>query len=129
MSGSRLTAHSSRATKRVTVPNAGNWQVWVRTKNWVGPWKAEGAPGRFQVSLNGQKLDHVFGETGDAWMWEKGGAVELAAGEATLALHDLTGFDGRVDAVLLTQDEAFVPPAEEASNQTLRRAALGEQPG
>ena len=35
---------------------SGKVQVWVRTKNWVGPWKAPGAPGRFQVSVNGTLL-------------------------------------------------------------------------
>jgi hypothetical protein len=36
--------------------------------------------------------------------------VELKPGEASLALHDLTGFDGRCDAILLSNDASFTPP-------------------
>src|SRR4051794_9324792 len=33
----------------VGIPAAGEYRVWVRTRDWVAPWKAPGAPGRFQV--------------------------------------------------------------------------------
>ena len=55
----------------------GKVTVWLRTKNWVGPWDAPGAPGRIKVSVNGQKLAHEFGATGKDWAWEKGGTVEV----------------------------------------------------
>src|ERR1700750_1099258 len=52
-----------------TVPNetGGKFHAWVRTKNWVGPWDAKGAPGKFQVSINGRRLAHDFGVTGKDW--------------------------------------------------------------
>ena len=92
----------------------GEYRVWVRTKDWVAPWKAPGAPGRFQVVINGRALEPEFGTRGADWHWQDGGKVSLTAGEHRLALHDLTGFDGRVDAIVLTTESATPPEAAEA---------------
>ena len=63
------------ARTTVTLPDAGRWFVWVRTKNWVpGPWEA---PGRFQLAINGHELAHVFGAGAGEWGWEQGGPVDL----------------------------------------------------
>jgi hypothetical protein len=51
--------------------------------------------------------------------------AELNAGKVALGLHDLTGFEGRVDAILLTQDAALTPPADFAATNQLRRQSLG----
>ena len=91
------------------IPSAGEYRVWVRTKDWVGHWNAPGSPGRFQLIVNGQPLATEFGAKGAEWHWQDGGKVTLAAGEAKIALHDLTGFDGRCDAIVLTKDKG-VPP-------------------
>jgi len=112
------------ATTSATLPAAGKYHVWVRTKNWVGPWDAPGAPGRFQVSVGDTRLDHDFGATGKDWLWEKGGSVNLDTTTVKLTLHDLTGFDGRVDAILLSADEGFTPPEDLASTTALRRKLL-----
>ena len=102
----------------------GKVTVWVRAKNWVGPWDAPGAPGRFEVSVNGKKLAHEFGATGKDWQWENGGTVEVK-GSAQIALHDLTGFDGRVDAIVLSKEDGFTPPNDQAGTDKLRRRLLG----
>ena len=93
------------------IPSAGEYRVWVRTKDWVGHWNAPGSPGRFQVIVNGQPLATEFGAKGAEWHWQDGGKVTLAAGEAKLALHDLTGFNGRCDAIVLTKDNGTPPDA------------------
>ena len=98
------------ATGSVRVGEGGSYRVWVRTKDWVAPWKAPGTPGRFQLVLNGAALKTEFGTEGADWHWQAGGVVELKPGEVSLALHDLTGFDGRCDAILLSNDAAFTPP-------------------
>ena len=88
------------------VPTAGTYRVWVRTRNW-----ADGAPGRFTVLVNGQALDKTFGTGAAEWTWEDGGSVELSTGTVTVALHDLTGFDGRCAGVVLDADATNrVPP-------------------
>ena len=40
------------AETKVQVPATGKYRVWVRTRDWVAPWKAPGAPGRFKVLVD-----------------------------------------------------------------------------
>ena len=117
------------AVTTVKFSSPGRHRVWVRTRDWVAPWKAPGAPGKFQLLINGKPLATTFGTEGEEWHWQDGGSVEIA-GEVKIALHDLTGFEGRCDAVLFSKDAAFVPPNDLASLAKFRRAALGlpEQP-
>ena len=98
------------ADARTTVmfPAAGTYRVHVRTKDWV-PSFAEG-PGKFRVSVAGKELAHVFGASGRGWSWESGGTVTVGAGEVEIALTDLTGFEGRCDAIYFTTARGAVPP-------------------
>jgi len=104
---------------------AGKYRLWVRTKNWVGPWDATGAPGKFQLSVNGKPVAKEFGITGKDWQWDDGGTVELGAEPTKLAIHDKTGFNGRVDAIFLTSDLAFTPPASGKALADFRHEQLG----
>jgi hypothetical protein len=112
------------AQTTVRFPTAGSYRVWVRTRDWVAPWKAPGAPGRFKVLVDGKPLGATFGTEGAEWHWQDGGRVKLGR-EATVALHDLTGFEGRCDAVLFASDSAFRPPNDLAALTGFRRQALG----
>jgi hypothetical protein len=112
------------AETEVSITEPGNYKIWVRTKNWVGPWDAPGAPGKFQIRVNGKVLDKVLGTEGKDWLWEEAGSVELS-GKATLGLVDKTGFDGRVDAIVLSKDASFTPPADFAATNSLRKKLLG----
>ena len=105
-------------------PAAGTYRVWVRTRDWVAPWKAPGAPGRFQLLIDGKPLRVTFGTEGEAWHWQDGGTVKVGR-EAAVALHDLTGFEGRCDAVLFSADLGFQPPNDLAELAVFRRQALG----
>jgi hypothetical protein len=118
------------ATTTVKLPTPGTYHVWVRTRDWVAPWRAGGAPGRFQVLVNGKPLAPLFGTRGADWHWERGGAVQVTEPEVRLAIHDLTGFDGRCDALLLTTDATLVPPDQgpELAQQRRRWAGLPAQP-
>ncbi len=109
------------ATTELKLSQSGRYRVWARTKDWVGPWKAPGHPGRFQVLMNGRALGREFGTEGAQWHWQDGGVVDLPAGQLTLALHDLTGFDGRCDALLLSSDPGFHPPEGEDLGPARRR--------
>lgn len=112
------------AVTTVTFPASGRYAVWVRTRDWVAPWKAPGAPGRFQVLVNGKPLATTFGVEGAAWHWQHGGTVDVST-KSTLALHDLTGFEGRCDAILFASDPAFTPPNEKRALAAFRSKALG----
>lgn len=99
-----------RAAKTaIDVPRAGTWQVWVRTKDWV----PEHSPGKFALEIAGRRSP-VLGASGlPGWRWEKAGPFELAAGRTEVALVDLSGAFARCDAILLAEDAAYVPPAED----------------
>ena len=113
------------ARTTVSFPAGGTYRVWVRSRDWVGPWKASGAPGKFRLIVNGKSLDRVFGTEGSEWHWQDGGTVEIGGGDARLAIDDLTGFDGRCDAIVFTRDADFTPPNDDPEMADFRRRLLG----
>ena len=95
------------ASTTVAVPETGTYRVWVRTKNWVpGAWEA---PGRFQVKVGDRRLAAEFG-TRNGWGWQDGGSRAIKRGAVKISLIDLTGFEGRCDAIYLTTDLKAEPP-------------------
>ena len=92
------------AVTSVSIPSKGTWHVYVRTYNWTSPWTSQEGPGRFAVKIGGMELENELGGTGDGWMWQYAGKARLPEGEAVLSLCDLTGFDGRCDALFITRD-------------------------
>lgn len=114
------------ASTTATFPAPGSYRVWVRTRDWVAPWKVPGSPGRFQLLLDGKPLPVTFGTEGAEWHWQDGGRVDVPAPKpVTVALHDLTGFEGRCDAIVFASDPDFRPPNTPAELARFRRAALG----
>ena len=108
MGGNYLLAHGmgkpvEDAETVVDLPTPGKWNVWVRNRDWCkGEWQS---PGRFQVLVEGKPLQITFGEAEETWHWQSGGSVEIAkAGKTKVSLRDLTGFDGRCDAIFFTQE-------------------------
>lgn len=114
------------ARTTVEFPGAGRWRVWVRTKDWVERWGVDGDPGRFALHVNGKALATEFGTEGAQWGWHDGGWVDLADPVAVLELVDLTGFDGRCDAIYFARD-GELPPLEDAP-RSWRDALLGNAP-
>ncbi|MHC4352155.1 MAG: FAD-dependent oxidoreductase [Planctomycetota bacterium] len=113
------------ATTKVSFPERGTYRVWVRTRDWVAQWKVPGSPGRFQVSVAGKKLATTFGTRNAKWHWQDGGTVSITALSVALGLHDLTGFEGRCDAILFAKDLDFEPPNNDPAMTTWRRTLLG----
>jgi hypothetical protein len=111
------------ASTTVRFPVEGRYRVWARTRDWVAPWNAPGAPGRFEVHVDGVPLDATFGTEGSPWHWQDGGLVEVGR-TARVALHDLTGFEGRCDALLFSLDHEATWPDDGDELAALRRAAL-----
>ena len=97
------------AETEVDIPRGGRYHVYVRTYNWTAPFQRGEGPGKFCVRIGGEELGPV-GHTGVLWEWQHVGSVRLPKGKAPLALHDLTGFEGRCDAVLLSRK--FLEPWE-----------------
>jgi hypothetical protein len=109
------------ATTVVAIANAGEYEVWVRAKDWV----PSHHPGRFTLSINGTTLETEFGANGQDWSWQSAGKVSLPKGDVTLALHDLTGFDGRCDAIFLSIDRLVPPNEVNEASRAWRRALRG----
>lgn len=109
------------ATTTVAVPAAGRYEVWARTKDWA----PSGHPGRFTLSIDGAVVGGELGASGQGWAWERVGAVDLDAGPVALALHDLTGFDGRCDAVFLSAAGTVPPDGVDGPARAWRRRLLG----
>ena len=106
-------------------PAPGTYRVRVRTRDWVGPWKAPGAPGKFQLLIDGRALTTVFGTERADWHWQDGGTVEITHTKVRLALHDLTGFEGRCDAVIFAADADLDPPNQDPAMAAFRKQLLG----
>ena len=130
MGSSYLLAHGmgipvSDAETTIHLKKKGEYHIWVRTRDWVAPWQIEGAPGRFQVLFNAKALSTTFGTQGNDWHWQDGGSIRLHKGPVNITLHDLTGFEGRCDAILLSADPGFSPPEDLKTLTNFRRQALG----
>lgn len=120
-----LGAPVAHASGVVTFPAAGEYHVYVRTKDWVARWGAEGAPGAFRVAVGDTVLEEVFGDEGAEWHWEYGGTVAVPETVSALSIQDAKGFDGRVDALYFTQDKEDVPPNTSDILGDWRREQLG----
>jgi hypothetical protein len=112
------------ARTTIQLPSPGKYHVWVRTRDWVATWNAPGAPGRFQLVIDGRPLETVFGTQRADWHWQAGGTVDLDETTVELRLRDLTGFAGRCDAIVLSADPEFTPPDAEPALTRFRRAQL-----
>lgn len=112
----------SDASTKVVIPEDGTYYVYARTFNWTSPWSPKAGPGAFRITINGSRLHNILGSTGNKWEWQSAGSVKLKKGENVISLIDLTGFDGRCDAIFLTTRKGLTPPAEGRGLDAFRRA-------
>ena len=113
------------AYTEVAFPQKGEYYVYVRTYNWTSPWKKGEGPGKFSLSVGGKKMTSPLGAEGSSWMWQIAGKVTVKNLNTVIKLHDLTGFDGRCDAIYFTTEKGKVPPSEIKELDAFRRKALG----
>jgi hypothetical protein len=93
------------AVSSFTAIEPGTYHVYLRTVDWVAPFGATPAPGLYQVLIDGQAVGGIHGDRPAKWGWTEAGTTDLAPGEHEIRLHDLTGFNGRVDAIFLSREE------------------------
>ncbi|MFW6171628.1 MAG: FAD-dependent oxidoreductase [Planctomycetota bacterium] len=97
------------ASTEVEIPRAGTYRLWVRTRDWL----PEYSPGQFRVAVGDRVAEPVFGRADrGGWVWESGGSFELEKGAVQLELRDLSGEYSRCDALVLTTEANYVPPAD-----------------
>ncbi|MBR5711463.1 MAG: FAD-dependent oxidoreductase [Thermoguttaceae bacterium] len=67
-----------------------------------------------------------MGIDGDGWDWHQAGTVTTTEEnqKVKVELEDLTGFDGRVDALVFTQEDACPVPSDPKALEPIRHAAL-----
>ena len=98
------------AATTVKVPTSGSYRLWVRCRDWL----PEYHPGLFKVFVQGSASRRTFGKADtDAWQWIDGGVFDLKKGEIKVYLHDLNGWWGRCDAVVLARG-GFKPANDSA---------------
>lgn len=107
------------ASTTFSVKSKGGYNVFVRTYNWTSPWSRKEGPGKFKIQIGNQLLEKELGCTGDKWEWQLAGKVYLNKGDNLLTLKDLTGFDGRCDAIYLTK--GMTPPPSDIQTLALFR--------
>ncbi|VGO18176.1 FAD-dependent oxidoreductase [Pontiella sulfatireligans] len=110
-------------TKTVEFPMPGKYHALVRTYNWTAPWYDGKGPGKIQLLVDGQPLPKVVGETGKQWEWQYAGQVTVGK-TVGIGLRDLTGFNGRVDAIYFCNDRIY-PPNDPKKLNNFRRELLG----
>ena len=108
----------------IVLPRKGVWHVYARTWNWVAPWGIEECPGTFKLIVNGVALEKELGK-GERWGWEYAGSIQLDDRKASLELCDLTGFEGRCDAIVFTRDKETALPNDKNDLPAFRKRLLG----
>ena len=114
----------SDASTVVNIPENGKWHIYVRTFNWTSPWTLQAGPGAFKVKVGSKTLKTVLGTSGDSWQWQYAGSLNLKAGQSSVSLCDLTGFNGRCDAIFMTNQDGLTPPEAEDELAAFRRRML-----
>lgn len=113
------------ASTTVCFPESGIYYVYVRTYNWTSPWHDGKGPGKFTLKVGNRKMPVVLGNEGKRWMWQPAGKVSVKAGNNSLILKDLTGFNGRCDAIYFTTEKNQLPPNEMKQLADFRKSMLG----
>ncbi len=102
------------ASTLIEIPVEDEYHIWVRTMNWApGPWNP---PGTFTLQIDETTLPNPLG-LNEVWNWEYAGIHRMTQGSHTLILNDLTGFNGRCDAIWFGIDNDPPPGSLELLHQ------------
>ena len=128
MGSSYLLAHGmgipvEDASVKVIVPKKGKYHVYVRTYNWTAPFSEGPGPGRFSLSIDDSPLGKILGSEGAGWYWQEAGEIKLNKGSHEISIHDLTGLEGRFDAICLSRK-----PMSGESLDNLQASLRGKTP-
>lgn len=129
MGSSYLMAHGmgtpvADAETTAEFSSPGEYKVYIRTFNWTSPWYEGPGPGIFYLMVNGETTGPVLGASGKEWIWQNAGIVNITGERVEVGLHDLTGFNGRVDAICFTKGET-TPPDDPEMLEKFRKKQMG----
>lgn len=114
----------SDASTTIDFPEKGTYHIYVRTFNWTSPWTEKEGPGKFTLKIDNKKLPVVLGSKGTGWYWQSAGKVKINKLNVNISLVDLTGFDGRCDAIYLTSEGGRIPPSDVNELNRFRKERL-----
>lgn len=100
------------AVMKLNVAEAGTYHLWVKARDY-----ATNQPGSryFTAAVDSVQSKVTFGKHGkEGFVWTDGGTFELSSGEHTVSLIDTSAFYPRCSGVLLTNQDDFVPPEDDA---------------
>lgn len=109
------------AWDEVNIPCDGTYWIRALTRDWTAAWDIADPAGKFEILLDGKPLSNTLGTNGKDWSWQLAGSTYLTKGNHTLALHDLTGFNGRCDAIYITDSNEIPDSAVESLDEMRRR--------
>ncbi len=112
------------AETTATFSATGEYTVFVRTFNWTSPWYAGEGPGKFRLLIDGKPTGNELGVSGSQWMWQNAGKINITDRKVKVGLRDLTGFNGRVDAIYFTKSNT-PPPNDPVALGKFRKKQLG----
>ncbi|MBE5875244.1 MAG: FAD-dependent oxidoreductase [Lachnospiraceae bacterium] len=93
------------ASTAFEIKESGEYYIWALTRDWTAVWEVKDSAGKFTVKIGETELPNVLGTNGKAWGWQLAGKITLSQGVHEIKLHDLTGFNGRCDAIYMTDSE------------------------
>lgn len=87
------------------ITDNGTYSIYALTRDWTAVWDVKDSAGKFTIKLDGIELSEILGTNGNGWAWQFAGKVQLEKGTHSISLHDLTGFNGRCDAIYFTASD------------------------
>jgi len=106
------------------------YKVYALTRDWSAVWEPSAKIGKFELHIDGVKMPNILGTESADWAWQRAGEVYLSKGTHTVAFHDLTGFNGRCDALYLTDGDSALDGERSKINALRRRltdSAVGDE--
>jgi len=108
------------ATTIVKFNDLHKYHIWVRTKDWAPYPKG---PGKFSISIANKTLPITFGQDGNSeWHWVYGESIDIKQHNIKIQLNDLTGFEGRIDAIYFSTSK--IPPPSNLKKLNLFRRKM-----
>ena len=109
----------SDAKTEFSILNDGEYKVFALTRDWTKQWCDQSA-GLFKILIDDVDYGVKLGNESKDWAWQFSGKIYLNKGKHSISLKDLTGFNGRVDAIIIT-DEDFIPKNDKKSIEQYRK--------
>lgn len=87
------------------IQEGGSYSIWALTRDWTAVWNIKESAGRFKIAVDGVECPEVLGTNGTDWAWQRAARLELEKGVHEIRLCDMTGLNGRCDAIYITDSE------------------------